>query len=720
MLRLSPLGAARLQLARATDTLEDLTGSKPTAPLSLSALERFLEVLARPSGLNTGLVHMAGTLARWTPNLDDEAQRALVLLVLASLHARDVGSTRLPVLGEVGASALRRALADLLSEALDPVQVKALTERVFATLPTLLRDDAMPYLIGRPGDYKPLILDGPHLYHQRLHIQEQRLALAFAARIAQPESQHDLRDLARWLDEVLLLSGALQPEASLLSPEQQYALLTAAHRPFVVVSGGPGTGKTSIIISMLRLFARIGHPVESIALAAPTGKAAKRMQSTIQARLQQLDSQAPADLALRARLAPPTTLHRLLGFRPGANRFRHNETNPLPYQLVIVDEASMIDLAMMDQLLRATPPHHRLILLGDADQLPSVDAGAVLRDIVPKHTRRDTPWRALVRGDLPDAPSPDRDHPMAARAVRLEHSFRMDPNDPAGRDILLVARQVLSGQLEAGHASLTERETPSDICFQGVELLALPSTTQPLAARRMVGAYLERWFRERVCAIDDFHALLKRTYTFRDDGFIDADLDAIGRLRQHLERFRVLCLAKRGPSGVDAINEALHACMLRELDLSQRITLCVGEPVMMLHNDYERQIFNGDQGIALKVRVLGQRGRSVPRMMLVFPKDDGYGVFHPETLRGQFKLAHAITVHKSQGSEFDEVTLILPERDGPLLTRELIYTAMTRSRRAVVVLADPSLLALGIRRQVVRHSGLAQRIRAAVESPDPA
>jgi len=383
----------------------------------------------------------------------------------------------------------------------------------------------------------------------------------------------------------------------------------------------------------------------------------------------------------------------------------------LPQGVTIVGEASMIDLALMDQLVRAVRPSARLVWLGDAEQLPSVDAGAVLRDLVPAVSTTQVPWRDWLHGSLPEASNDGGDaHPLQSQAVRLTRSFRMDPRDPDGRHILMVAQTMLAGQSrrvladDGDDRALRRRRHPDGLLFRGVEgVLMTPSP-------RLLEHFLSVWFERQMWSREDLRALATRTYTLIDGGFGEEDQAAFKALMAHWAQQRVLGLTRHGWLGVDAINASLHQRVCDRLEVSSLAPWAPGEPLMMRDNDYDKGLFNGDVGVVLSVRD-GEERDGEPALRLVFPDGERVRVFHPESLQGQVRWVFAMTVHKSQGSEFAAVALVLPDRDGPLLTRELLYTALTRSRRAVSVLGDERLLAIGVQRRVRRACGIASRLQ---------
>jgi exodeoxyribonuclease V alpha subunit len=342
----------------------------------------------------------------------------------------------------------------------------------------------------------------------------------------------------------------------------------------------------------------------------------------------------------------------------------------------------MIDLELMQRLLSSLRDDSKLVLLGDADQLPSVDAGAVFRDLC----ARERPG-----------------------SVRLSRSYRMDASDPAGRAILAVASHVHRGDAAGCYAAAGRRPRPGivehrkadDVRFEGVERLPMTERSR----------FLARWRAERLLDLPALEEITARWYLFRDGRFRAEDTDALLALLAHQERSRVLCITRGRATGVASINAWFHGCLLDEAVRAKDLppgplAIMRGEPVLVTRNDYDRDLLNGDQGVVLGI--VNERGHA--RLAAVFKKDDQI-VAHPlDAVRSIVELAYAVTVHKAQGSEHDHVALVLPETDTRLLTRELIYTGLTRARRSVTVIGDRDLLALAIARVADRRSGLVERL----------
>jgi len=606
---------------------------------------------ARGIDLDVAELVLAFEVLRWVPPA--EQTEGLAALVAALRLAQARGSTRLPLSGP--------PLAAHLAE-LGVPEARALARRLAG------EPDTFAPLSGPAGRHRPLVVQGGYLYSQRLYALEQRVASAVRARLSVRD------DAAAARRQALAEVQAAQPWSGrrplVLSDEQLTAVEEACRGHLTLISGEPGTGKTSIVVSVLRVLARLGVPLGRIALTAPTGKAADRMRRSVEGTLGSLRSPGLSDRALLQDGPRSQTLHRLLGFSPSAGRYRHHEANPLAEDVVIVDESSMIDVAMVDRLLRALRPEARLVLLGDAEQLPSVDAGAVFRDLC-----------EALDG--------------TGRVVRLTRSYRMDPKDPAGRHVLLTARQVQAGDPAPlfRPRGLRPRDRVEALELEGVE----------------------HWTGELDALLDHWESRFKpppsavgRTWSVDEDGAFEADsIAGLDALFANAERARILCLTRARGTGVHAINERFHRRRSEARGLPASVRWTVGEPVLVMRNDYERGLFNGDQGLVLWVEGV----RSGRRPCAVFRRTGGFVAFPVETVAPILELAHAVTVHKAQGSEHEVVAVVLPAEPIPLLTREMLYTAITRARRGVVLAGSRAMIEAGVRRRVERSSGLSEFVR---------
>ncbi len=483
-----------------------------------------------------------------------------------------------------------------------------------ATLRKKLRKSSV---VGAPGDFTPLVLDEQgRIYLRRYWEYEQQLAAAIrrrasAVRISSPKDESDL---------------------------QKVAADRAVTNNFTVITGGPGTGKTRTVTAILtRLLEQPAGDGLRIALAAPTGKAAARLTESVRAVRQNLEA---------------TTIHRLLGYLPGSPYFRHDAEHPLAADVVIVDEASMIDLALMAKLVAAVRAEARLILLGDRDQLASVEAGSVLADIC-----------AAAEEAPPNEPLHDT-------LVTLRRNYRFTESG----GIYRASTAVNAGDAEAALAALSQGASDE------AQWQSLP------AAAKLPGA-----LRERLIA------------AFRPCLETDDPLQALARWQE----FRILCALRHGPFGVENLNAIAEEILAGAGLLSpHRGGFYRGQPLTISQNDYNLGLFNGDTGVILPDHAEGGELRA-----FFLSADGKLRRFLPSRLPVH-ETAFAMTVHKSQGSEFGRVLLILPENESPLLTRELLYTGLTRARAHVEIWAPEAVLRSAIARRVQRTSGLRDALRA--------
>lgn len=593
-------------------------------------------------------------LARFLPPTLDQTERdAFVGLVAALRLGERRGSTRLPLDGP----ALEEAVSVL---GLGPVERR---------LAKKLATDASAFapVVGPAEARAPLVVASGALASSRLHVLEARVAVHVRARVGEADDmQAENRSAA--LDAALEDVLSRPPRGVRLSDAQRDAVRSAASGRLALVSGEPGTGKTSIVVSMLRVLARLGVAPESIALAAPTGKAADRMRGSVTRALGSIDAPSPEDEALCGRVPASQTLHRLLGYSPSTGRWRHHERNPLGARVVLVDESSMIGVALMDRILRAVAPDARLVLLGDAQQLPSVEAGAVFRDLC---------------GAL--AAHPGR--PVA----RLTESYRMRVDDPAGRHVLGVARAMNAGDVDSVRRQLRRPGTVARSSAEGVELVA----------GKDLAGFLAAWE-----GLTPPSESADRAFGRREGRFDAESVARLDALFAGLERARILCVTRGRRTGVVALNELAHARHLARGGRTRGPRLSSGEPVLVTRNDYERGLYNGDQGFVVLAR---EEGRL--RRIAVFRRGDGdFAAFPVETVEASLELAYAVTVHKAQGSEHERVAIVLPDEPVPLLTRELLYTAVTRAKKHVLLFGDEARLEEGVERRVERFSSLAEAL----------
>ncbi len=685
-IELSPLGTARSALPGN----DQATGALRQEAAMLAWLGQLREPLETEYNLESEVSAIAWELARWQPGLNLREHQALLLLILLALVQVRRGSTRVAVRGPKG-SELRIDFARLLlskvssgdeSLQLDPSEAAAL-------LGKLTDSGRASTLVGNAGDFKPLVVAGDHLYLQKMLYLEDQFVAAIRRKLEVGAPHWSEQEIENALNDVLARPTKASGRPVTLYDQQREAVRAAVRSPITIISGGPGTGKTTIVVSILRVLSRLNVAPEEIALAAPTGKAANRMLGAIQEGLQEIADPIAAD---RKILDCPElrtlTLHRLLGYSPSSGRFHHHENNRLAEKIVIVDEASMIDLALMERLVRSLRDDGRLILLGDASQLPSVEAGAVLRDLL------------KAREEDPRC-GPD--------AVILQESHRMRADDPLGSNLLSVACKIDRGEAprfdadRSGDDVVIERGSVDEVAFQGAEFIVSH------AEQAFIDQFLKRWEDEGRRAQPNLETLVDHAYVLSGSNeFTGDDQAKLDKLFAYWASFRILCVTRVLPTGSDRINDCSHRRTLDRIESPSGGTPFVaGEPVMMQVNDYGRMIYNGDQGLILNVA--GKAGAR-PQPTAVFRRSSGFVAFHLESLRSSLVLAYAMTVHKAQGSEFDRVALFLPDRDLPINTREILYTVLTRARKGAVILGDRAIFEAGIKRTCERDSGIVEKL----------
>lgn len=519
-------------------------------------------------------------------------------------------------------------------------------------------------MVGRPGDFRPLILDGNgYLYLHRYWKYEHELAIRLLSMVEDTPP----------LDGELLASGVARLFASGEDKTdwQRVAALAAVRSRFCVISGGPGTGKTTTVKKIISLVAEQAKGERfRIALAAPTGKAAARLREALLAGGNGAD---PADSPYRHFPGEVHTIHRLLGTIPGSARFRHNAANPLPYELVLVDEASMVPLPMMAKLVAALPPGARLILLGDRDQLASVEPGAVLGEICgnsnnSEFSRKFSMFAAVTSGDtLTCNDESAAASPLADSVVILRKSYRFHDTSGIGRLSRLVNES------------------------NGDEALMLLQGGECEDIRYVAGT-----------AKETFTARFKPLVVAGYGPFLGAN-DPLQALTL-LDDFRVLCAVRQGHWGVTLLNRQIEEILTAEGLISPVNRWYSGRPVMVTVNDYAMKLFNGDIGICLPDQ--DKDGE----ISVYFPTEAGSVRKVSPVRLPEHETVFAMTVHKSQGSEFESVLLVLPDGENPVLTRELVYTGITRARKSLYLWSSEDSFRSAVSKTVRRSSGLGRAL----------
>jgi exodeoxyribonuclease V alpha subunit len=599
---------------------------------------------------------------------------------------------------EIGEPVLLAAALAVRAPRLGHVHVDLATVRQTATVDVDVPVDlqALPWpdppawvaaLLGSPlvangedgSDDRPLRLIGSWLYLDRYWREERQVAADLAARAEHSFGVVDVPVLRAGLDR--LFPDAAGPD------RQRLAAAVAVLRPLTVVAGGPGTGKTTTVARILALLdeqARAaGAPPPLVALTAPTGKAAARLEEAVHQEAVGLD--VADDLRSRLLASKASTLHRLLGWQPGnRSRFRHHRGNRLPHDVVVVDETSMVSLSQMAKLVEAVRPDARLVLVGDPQQLASVEAGAVLGDIVGPAADR-LLMRPAARASLAEATGGPIDEESATEPATTNAAAAGDAPTAAIGDGIVVLRRVhrfgggiatLADAVRRGDADATiaalSATTNDDVVWIPVDLADSPAATLGPIREAAVSA-----------------------------GVAIADAARAGDGRAALEAlagFRMLCAHRRGPYGVATWSARVEAWLAAAVPrFAAGGAWYVGRPLLVTENDYTLGLYNGDTGVVVaadgdrRAAVFERRGQvlefSLARLSAV-------------------ETVHVMTVHKSQGSQFDTVAALLPDPDSPILTRELLYTAVTRARHRLILAGSEEAVRAAVTRPVARSSGL--------------
>lgn len=541
-------------------------------------------------------------------------------------------------------------------------------------------------LVSQNGS-TPLVLDGSRLYLRRNWAREVAVADAIEQKLAtvNPLPEAPLREAL----------AKLFPGSDNQTDWQQVACALASRSGISIITGGPGTGKTTTVVRLLGLLQSLAMADNQrlrIRLAAPTGKAAARLTESIGEQVGKLHVDATVRDAIPTEV---TTLHRLLGTRPDSRHFRHHGDNPLHADLVVVDEASMIDMDMMACLLEALSPHTRLILLGDKDQLASVEAGAVMGDLC-RHAHEGRYKQRTIDfvnntcgADISDYQETDQNpgNALAQQTAMLRTNWRSKDSPGIGE----LARAVNEENLPQVRKSF--QRYPDSLYRQH-----LSSDSQQLETLLLNGSNGHTGLRALFSAV-------ATPPTQRHD----FDDWAAGLLKQ-LTHQQLLSGLRSGPFGVEQLNQRITH-HLQQQDLAPEREWYPGRPVMMTRNDYQLGLMNGDVGLTLPL-LETRKGTAELLLRVAFQLPDGRIKWVlPSRLDG-VETVYAMTVHKSQGSEFKHTLLVLPDAPHPLLTRELIYTAVTRARDRFTLLefGKSAVLDSAVKKRTWRASGLAERL----------
>ncbi len=506
-------------------------------------------------------------------------------------------------------------------------------------------------IVGTGATPTPLVLQENRLYLHRYFQCEQRIARSLIQR------NRKLEQAADWSDRLV---KAFNNHGGTVD-WQQMAALQALSRQLTIITGGPGTGKTSTVVKILTILMHEQPKANfTIKMAAPTGKAAARLSESIQSSLAGVPNPARETIPTKVQ-----TIHRLLGVKHNGRGFRHNQTRPVVADLLIVDEVSMVDLTLMDRLLNALSPDTRLILLGDPEQLPSVDTGNVLADICRDKPGYSAGFAIHVKEILDvDIPVRQKPHHLVDAICHLEKNYRFSRHQGIGQ----LANAIRSGDPRLNSSA------DDDVQVFGLESLS------PDKLRKEISSY---YF--------EYEMLLG-----------DSQTDAL-TLIESFDQTRILCPMREGTLGLVSLNREMEAHLESRGLKKAGQQFYHGRPILITRNDYQLGLFNGDVGICI-------RDGEKDQFLCVFLNSAGDLTSYHASSLPPHETCFAMTVHKSQGSEFNHVTLIVPSPGSTtveqLLTRELVYTAVTRAKDSIAVYADNETWTMALGQSIQRMSGL--------------
>lgn len=568
-----------------------------------------------------------------------------------------------------------------LPDKLQPFMESEKAKQISAQFLSNLAENRYNNLIVKNIDtYQPLIVyeskGTKFLYFQKFFFHENRLKHRLKAFLQAKEScklsgKKEKEILKEIFSDNLAIRVSKQGEPVEKDPHQVKALRLALGSQFAIISGGPGTGKTSVMVNILRCLVRAGIDPGQIILAAPTGRAAQRMTEAVHSQINSIKTPCPEDIELLN--LSGSTLHRILQYKTRSHDFHYRDTNPLSASVIIIDEVSMVDVVMMEKFLRAIDPAKtRLILLGDKDQLPSVEAGAVFAEMIPGETG---------------------DNLFKDRLIVLKKVYR------SGANLLHLAKQINQGKCPE---YLPVSLDAALLLKQDSWAFVLPDDDIN-KWKKHLWLWVEHHYLGRTNKDNkSYKELILEAGTFDIDRLAasGAGQDILDRIFSGVERARILTLLRKGVYGCSWINGIIAQYLNFELGPPARILkdIFTGAIIMITRNDYSKKLFNGDVGVAIK---------NVDGNYRVFFKRFGSYIFFDMDFLPKWEFGFAVTVHKSQGTEFDDVLLVLPDNENHrLLTREIIYTGITRAKKRVILYGIEPAFKTALQRKIERESGL--------------
>lgn len=537
--------------------------------------------------------------------------------------------------------------------------------------PTL--DNLIKYLSKisiSPDDNQPLVFEQNRLYLRRYWLFEEQLAIAIRA-LLNKTIAIDVQQGAQVINQLFPEQPISQ--AAIELDWQKIAVANAMGRQFSIIAGGPGTGKTFTVTKLLAALQILSTNNLHIAMVAPTGKAAQRLNESIQkAKSFLFSNEMLSHDTLQSIPDTASTLHRLLGVQSGSHNFRFNESRRLPFDVILVDEISMIDLPLMTRLFRAVGDHCRIIMLGDADQLPSVAAGSVLSDLAPQQIPGYSSDNSKQLSELTGSEIPVSETAYDHLTV-LQKSHRFEGRGEIGQ----LSAQVIAGDAAASWDFLQHGQQQISIASSGSLIL---------------------WLEQLV---DQYYAPL-----FSQDSGKSL---SIAQAFEQLNKFRFLAVTRLGEQGVKQINDLIEQHLRNRGLISAANEFYPGRPIMVTENHYHIGLYNGDTGLLW----LNEQGK----LQAAFPQSNHTNEPDSESVRWlsigrlpSIETVYAMTIHKTQGSEFSHVALVLPQQDSPILSRELLYTGITRASSQLTLWGEKAIFELGVERKIQRYSGLRWRV----------
>jgi exodeoxyribonuclease V alpha subunit len=664
---------------------------KQTHPQNSASFFRQVETLTMGGNpIPSSTCYMVWEVVKLVPNLTLDQQKSLLLTLLLSEINTLEGSTRINLSKSGPGSIGEKADIYLVTESNESSSsLIPQPKKVISTFLDLLYSGKLNALFlvtdifpdyepikGELVEIKPFIVVNEWLYHQNLLFHEREFINRLKDVLQDKKTVGDPLVLDK-----KLFSFHLSNKKELPLDEQQIkAVTTAVNSKFSIISGGPGTGKTSIIATILKAFSSKYPQVEMFALCAPTGKAAYRMTRSIkEVILQNPHKKTQFELDLLEKTAG-VTLHRLLGYSPKHGVFQHNKENPLPYRVIIVDEASMIDTILMKQLFSSLDEETHLILIGDSHQLPSIGSGAVLKELISFHqmeTRKDS-YGNSIKNVVTILNKNHRSNNLINRCAQIINSDR-----PSSESFFEIVKTLKSN-------GIPQKE--------GLFFIPQSETNE-------ISDFLENWF-ETFSPFGENNCDLNLHFTNQSEKGALLESENLKSLFYRLDEKKLLCATNHFKMGTISINRWFHK-KRESLSQGQTGDFLSYEPVMIIKNDYTRDLFNGDQGLIININ--NSQGQT--ETMAVFHKNEKFRSFPLNAIAKNLTLAYAISIHKSQGSEYKMVGIILPQTPIPLLTKELLYTGVTRAKETLFFVGNLDILIHGINKKTVRTTSIKELLQ---------